>query len=89
METRLIIVIGHVQGVGFRFSTKMIADELGITGYAKNIQDYVEILATGEKEALEVFTKRVIEGASPSSRVDDYSIKQLEIDESYKKFATK
>lgn len=89
METRLIIVIGHVQGVGFRFSTKMIADELGITGYAENTQDYVEILATGSVEDLEAFTKRVIEGASPSSRVDDYSIKRLELDESHKKFATK
>lgn len=89
METRLIIVIGHVQGVGFRFSTKMIADELGITGYAENIQDYVEILATGNEEALEAFTKRVIEGASPSSRVEDHSIRQLDLDDSYKKFITK
>jgi len=89
METRMIIVIGHVQGVGFRFSTKMIADELGITGYAENVQDYVEILATGSAEALDTFTRRVVEGASPSSRVDDYSVKQLELDDSYKKFATK
>lgn len=89
METRLIIVIGHVQGVGFRFSTKMIADELGITGYAKNLQDYVEILATGNEDALESFTKRVVEGASPSSSVEDYSIKQLDLDDSYKKFVTK
>lgn len=89
METRMIIVIGHVQGVGFRFSTKMIADELGITGYAENVQDYVEILATGSAEALDTFTRRVVEGASPSSSVDDYSVKQLDLDDSYKKFATK
>lgn len=89
METRLIIVIGQVQGVGFRFSTKMIADEIGITGYAKNVQDYVEIVATGDEGALEAFTKRVVEGASPSSKVDDYSIKSVELDESYKRFVTK
>lgn len=89
METRMIIVIGHVQGVGFRFSTKMIADELGITGYAENVQDYVEILATGSAEALDTFTRRVVEGASPSSSVNDYSVKQLDLDDSYKKFATK
>ena len=85
----MIIVIGHVQGVGFRFSTKMIADELGITGYAENVQDYVEILATGSAEALDTFTRRVVEGASPSSSVNDYSVKQLDLDDSYKKFATK
>ncbi|KKK35640.1 acylphosphatase [Salinicoccus sediminis] len=89
METRMIIVIGHVQGVGFRFSTKMIADELGITGYAENVQDYVEILATGSAEALDTFTRRVVEGASPSSSVNDYSVKQLDLDDSYKKFSTK
>jgi len=89
METRMIIVIGHVQGVGFRFSTKMIADELGITGYAENVQDYVEILATGSAEALDTFTRRVVEGASPSSSVNDYSVKKLDLDDSYKKFATK
>ncbi len=85
----MIIVIGHVQGVGFRFSTKMIADELGITGYAENVQDYVEILATGSAEALDTFTRRVVEGASPSSSVHDYSVKQLDLDDSYKKFSTK
>ncbi|WP_020008286.1 acylphosphatase [Salinicoccus albus] len=89
MESRMIIVIGRVQGVGFRFSVKRIADEYGVTGYAKNVQDYVEILATGTEDDLDTFTDRVIQGASPSSKVEDYSIKQLPLDESYKQFETK
>ena len=89
MESRMIIVIGRVQGVGFRFAVKRIADEYGVTGYAKNVQDYVEILATGSENNLDAFTDRVLQGASPSSKVEDYSIKQLPLDESYKQFETK
>ena len=33
------IVIGHVQGVFFRASTQRKAQELGLTGYAKNLPD--------------------------------------------------
>jgi acylphosphatase len=89
MKAKLIIVTGKVQAVGFRFSTKMIADELDIKGYAENVRDYVEILAIGEDSNLERFVKRVVDGASPSSKVDDYSVKDVDIDEKYEKFYTK
>ncbi|MFD2829293.1 acylphosphatase [Corticicoccus populi] len=88
MKAKLVIVTGKVQAVGFRFSTKMIADDLDIKGYAKNVQDYVEILGVGEDEKLNQFVNKVIQGASPSSRVDDYSVKEVSVDESYKKFYT-
>ena len=32
-------VHGHVQGVGFRWATRVRALELGLTGYAKNYAD--------------------------------------------------
>lgn len=89
MKAKLIIVTGKVQGVGFRFSAKMIADELNVKGYAQNVQDYVEILAVGEESALEAFIDKVINGASPSSRVDNHSIKDVSVDQAYKKFYTK
>lgn len=88
MNAKLVIVTGKVQGVGFRFSTKVIADDLNIKGYAKNVQDYVEILGIGEDDKLNQFVDKVIEGASPSSRVDNYSVKVISVDESYKKFYT-
>ena len=88
MEAKLITLSGRVQGVGFRYHSKMIADKHGITGYAKNLTDDVEIMAQGEKEALDDFIKQVANGASPSSRVDDYTVKSVETDEKYKKFKT-
>ena len=47
------IVIGHVQGVFFRASTQRKAQELGLTGYAKNLPDgHVEVLICGDPQAV-------------------------------------
>jgi acylphosphatase len=65
-----IQVYGIVQGVFFRSSTEEKAFSLGITGWVKNMRDgSVEILAEGEREALEellAWCKKGPEG----SRVD-------------------
>lgn len=46
-------VTGKVQGVWFRASTKEQADQLGITGWVRNLPDHrVEVLACGNKENL-------------------------------------
>ncbi len=48
-----ILVSGRVQGVFYRANAKNVAQELGIAGYAKNLDDgRVEILAEGEKEKI-------------------------------------
>ena len=58
-------VTGRVQGVGFRFMTKMVADQLGIWGCATNEDDgSVVIEAMGPDEALESFIEKV--KASPA-----------------------
>lgn len=47
-------VYGIVQGVGFRYFVKREAKKLGIKGWVKNnIDGSVEVLAEGEREALE------------------------------------
>ncbi|MDD5492398.1 MAG: acylphosphatase [bacterium] len=48
-----IIVKGMVQGVGFRYFTRRLADSLGLSGYVKNLPDgNVEIEAEGDKQSL-------------------------------------
>ncbi|WP_087118271.1 acylphosphatase [Corynebacterium urinipleomorphum] len=43
-------VSGHVQGVGFRWWTRSRALELGLAGYAKNLQyGRVEVVAEGDQ----------------------------------------
>lgn len=47
-------VTGRVQGVFFRDSTRRVALDLRLTGYAKNMPDgSVEVLACGGRESLE------------------------------------
>lgn len=47
-------ITGRVQGVFFRASTREIALQLSLTGYAKNLPDgTVEVFACGTPEAIE------------------------------------
>lgn len=49
-----IFVSGRVQGVFFRQNTRKKAQELGITGWVKNLPDgRVEALMEGEKDKVE------------------------------------
>lgn len=63
-----VMASGHVQGVGFRASCQSFAQELGLTGYAKNLSDgRVEIEVQGDKSALDEFL-RLIQDIPPSSK---------------------
>ena len=49
-QTRLYFVSGIVQGVGFRFFVRDVANRLKISGYAKNLFDgRVEVLAVASQ----------------------------------------
>ena len=63
-ELRLDLVIeGRVQGVGYRYSTKMKAESLGIRGSVQNLLDgSVFVTAQGEKEAIENFVRWCYKG---------------------------
>jgi acylphosphatase len=51
--TRQFTVAGYVQGVGFRWFVARHARSLGLSGYARNLEDgRVEVLATGDEPAL-------------------------------------
>lgn len=64
-------VHGLVQGVGFRYSTQREALKLGLTGYAKNLDDgSVEVLACGETEKVEQLIAWLKAGGPRSARVD-------------------
>ena len=54
MICKKFIISGHVQGVFFRASTKQQAEQLGLTGYAKNLTDgKVEVVAFGEEPKIQ------------------------------------
>jgi len=69
MICRRSFVSGRVQGVFYRATCVRKAQELGLTGFARNLADgRVEVLACGESAAVQGFVKWLWEG-SPASRV--------------------
>ncbi|HPI99987.1 MAG TPA: acylphosphatase [Enterococcus sp.] len=70
-------VQGRVQGVGFRFSTKMLADELGIFGSAMNEDNgSVTIEAMGDDGVIDTFIEKVKASPAPYGRVTFYTIEE-------------
>jgi acylphosphatase len=52
-QTRRWFISGRVQGVGFRAFVQSRAVEIGVRGYAKNLEDgRVEVLASGTPEQI-------------------------------------
>ncbi len=64
-------VHGLVQGIGFRYSTQREALQLGLTGYARNMDDgSVEVVACGEADRVEKLVAWLKAGGPRSARVD-------------------
>lgn len=60
MERWHCYISGHVQGVGFRWYTKSIAEEFGVVGWVSNMPDgRVEIVAEGTTDILTSFTEKM------------------------------
>ena len=80
-------VQGRVQGVGFRYMTKMVADQLGVTGTVKNEDDgSVTIEAIGNDGIIQKFIEEVKKSLSPSVRVQYVDVQEDPMIEERKKF---
>ena len=71
---RLFLVSGKVQGVWFRQSTMQLAQQLNISGYAKNLTDgTVEVFAVGTVLTLQQLTEFLMQGPA-QARVDNLTV---------------
>jgi acylphosphatase len=88
MKTVTMKVTGLVQGVGFRWTTQMIAQELGITGTVKNNPDgSVSIVAQGEELPLEHFIKKIKASPSVAGHVDHVDLNTVSNAEKFTRFS--
>jgi acylphosphatase len=62
-DARRWFVRGRVQGVGYRYFAQKAATGLGLTGYARNLDDgRVEVYAAGPREKLDELSGRLRHG---------------------------
>jgi acylphosphatase len=74
---RRCFISGRVQGVYYRASTRQKAVELGVSGYASNLEDgRVEVLALGEPRAVHSLIEWLHIGP-PAAQVTSVTIEEL------------
>ena len=74
------LISGRVQGVNFRFYTKVFVDRVGVTGWVRNLDDgRVEVVAEGGEEKINKLINYLHKGPI-LARVDNVEI----IKEQYK-----
>lgn len=62
---------GVVQGVGFRYSVQQQAKELGLTGYARNLDDgSVEVVVCGAPEQVDQLTIWLKNGGPRNAKIE-------------------
>ncbi|HYO07386.1 MAG TPA: acylphosphatase [Tepidisphaeraceae bacterium] len=89
MVRRRSIFIGHVQGVGFRYTAQDVARGFDVTGYVRNLPDgRVELVAEGEREQVGQFLgalgqrmdgfikRRLDDDAPPTGEFSDFSVRR-------------
>lgn len=72
-----VIVRGSVQGVGYRYTARMVAREIGAAGWVRNRGDgTVEAEVEGAPETVDAVLAWMAEGP-PGSRVDAATVTEL------------
>lgn len=72
-----LFVHGRVQGVGFRYSTKQVADELSVGGKVRNEMDgTVYIEAIGSKQQIDSFIEAIRRSPAPSGVVSKVIVEE-------------
>lgn len=76
MIRRIVRVRGRVQGVGFRMSAAMRAEQLGVTGTVRNLFDgTVEADVEGEDDAVEAMVAWLRSGPQ-SAAVEQVDVRE-------------
>lgn len=85
MKRYNMIFKGRVQGVGFRYKSYLLANELGLTVDVNNLYDGdVELNIQGDREKIDLFLEKL--SKDRFIRIDDIEIKEKELINNEEKF---
>ncbi len=74
-QRRLVHFSGSVQGVGFRYTARRLAERFDVAGYVKNLPDgRVEIVVEGPPDQIDAFLQTVHEQMGNYIRNTDQQI---------------
>lgn len=89
MEQLHAIVNGRVQGVGFRYFVLESANQHGLNGWVRNRFDgTVEVMAEGEREALEMLLQDLWQGPR-SSFVENVKVDWSPATQEFERFSVR
>ena len=81
----LVIYRGHVQGVGFRYTTQRIAGRFAVTGHVRNLPDgRVEVLVEGPAREVQSFLSEI--RAALDDKIQDVDVHTLSATGEFKRF---
>ena len=75
-----LTVSGLVQGIGFRPFVAELAESLNLAGQVKNLGGIVEIIASGDKQAVDTFIQR-LKCVAETGELPGCGIDELEVEE--------
>lgn len=82
-------VHGYVQGVGFRYTTRRFAHQIGVVGWVRNLPSgAVEVWAQGPAEAVDRLAAFLEQGPR-GARVDRVVVRHVEADSAMQGFDVK
>ena len=82
----MIFFTGEVQAVGFRYTAYLYANQIGLTGWVKNLDDgRVQMEVQGRLSDIRRLLAHLRK--SPPIRIEDFSIKEIPVRGDEDKFA--
>ena len=79
MKAKRIFYEGRVQGVGFRWTTRKIAQGYDVTGEVRNLPDgRVELKTTGDRDEVEAFLKDIRESVL-AGHISAEQVEEIEV----------
>ena len=85
-----MIISGRVQGVGFRYTAKLKADEFKLTGWVRNRMDgTVELDVEGEEEKINMYVNELKSGLNRFIKIDNIEATSTDKEKGYHKFSIK
>jgi acylphosphatase len=79
MRTVALTVFGRVQGVGFRYATKLAADRCGVNGIVRNLLNgAVYIEASGTSAKIAKFIGKIKNSPTPYGKVNRVDLVDLQ-----------